>query len=61
MNVFAVVVPDPNLVTTYNNHDSVRYFMSNQNDNIFIGKAKSRAPKHDFDRMKDVKFNKVLS
>jgi len=57
MNVVAVVVPDPNLVTAYNNQDSVRYFMSNQNDDIFIGKAKSRAPKHDFDRMKDVKFN----
>eukprot|EP00088_Acartia_fossae_P034914 TRINITY_DN3588_c0_g1_i2.p1 TRINITY_DN3588_c0_g1~~TRINITY_DN3588_c0_g1_i2.p1 ORF type:complete len:794 (+),score=202.44 TRINITY_DN3588_c0_g1_i2:58-2439(+) len=62
INVYAVVVPDPNLVTEYSlashkDKDVARYFMSSQPDtDIFVGKAKSHVPDHCFDPKKDVKF-----
>ena len=59
MNVLALVVPDPNLVPDYHvkaNEEIARYFMSNRESEIFVGKERSRVPGHEFDKSKDVKF-----
>jgi len=59
MNIVALVVPDPNLVTEYSldKENTARYFMTNEQDKeIFIGKAKSRIPEHEFNQDKDVRF-----
>ena len=59
MNVIALVVPDPNIVLDYGineNGEIARYFMSNKEKEIFVGKDRSRVPVHEFDETKDVKF-----